>query len=269
MQELKTAKSAIFLTLTYNDENIPIYNTITKQSIRVSGIDCKIISYDVENVQERISEVYKDDVQKFIKKLRKRNSQVCKDQIRYYLVNEYGEHTGRPHFHAIMFNIHNGLLSEIESIWGYGNIKIGDVNQSSIHYCTKYMLVPEGENKGFALMSRRPFLGDTYLTINQTKYHKYNNQSYVSHYEGQKISMPRVYKDRIFPKEIEENGEKKKIQNIYRQVAGKKALDKHKEELQKREKKYKEKNLDYNTLERLSDKNKYRKMVKQSKSKKV
>jgi len=60
-----------FITLTYNDENLPKTQTLVLE-----------------------------DVQKFWKRLRKHFKT---KQIRYYLAGEYGELTLRPHYHACVF----------------------------------------------------------------------------------------------------------------------------------------------------------------------
>jgi len=188
MQELKNSYSAYFLTLTYDDEHVPIgeYNAT----------------------------LHKKDVQDFLKRLRKKqdyiltNSEIMlkttfKQKIRYYLVGEYGAKTLRPHYHTIIFNIIPQVINEIEKIWKNGHIAIGTVTQSSIHYTTKYMINKEmtvpGTEKPFALMSRRPGIGAGYLD-SHSKYHKESQVDYVRS-NGYIQKMPRYYKYKIFTKD--------------------------------------------------------------------
>lgn len=87
MLELKYHDSAYFVTLTYNDEHAPV-------------------SYYVDDsTGEAFTSLTlrKRDFQLFIKRLRKAFPE---DKIRYFASGEYGEHTMRPHYHAILFGLH-------------------------------------------------------------------------------------------------------------------------------------------------------------------
>lgn len=183
MQELKTAQSAIFLTLTYNDDSL------------------------IYNIEQRKPELWLKDTQDFMKRLRKHNAKFNKNSIRYYTIGEYGENTCRPHYHSIMFNLSIDTTSKIEEIWKKGQIKIGAVTQASIHYTTKHqiatMLQIKGLKEPFSTMSRRPALGSNYLTSAIKKYHKQTNNSQVSFLSGIKIPMPRIYRDMIWKVKIQ------------------------------------------------------------------
>lgn len=160
LQELKVSSSAYFVTLTYNDENV--------------------------------KDVNKRDIQLFLKKLRKQQ----KEKIRYYIVAEYGEKTNRPHYHGIFFNLE---LSKnvIENIWNQGLIHIGNVSSASINYVTKYMLKKSGvkKEKCFSLCSIG--IGKNYLNDNYS-YHKNQKRFYTVLEGGEKINLPRYYKEKIF-----------------------------------------------------------------------
>lgn len=111
MQEEKISESARFLTLTYATEHVPIT--------------------DKGNLTLR-----KADVQKFLKRLRKRQSGNNVSNIKYYAVGEYGGRTKRPHYHIIMFN---AKLELIQPSWDLGSIFYGDVTGASVGYTLKYM----------------------------------------------------------------------------------------------------------------------------------
>lgn len=206
MQELKISESSHFITLTYSDENLPIFNCT--DGVMVSG-DSLLSNIDIETV----SPFETKTIQNFIKRLRKENNKHTKAQIRYYLVGEKGEKFKRPHYHAIMFNIHPKTLVKLDMIWALGFVKIGDVNQASIHYCTKYML-NIGEER-YCLMSRRPFLGSNYLNGKSKQYHR-NTEPNKVHFESNKSTqMPRIFKEKIFSKPERENlGLKQKQEKI-------------------------------------------------------
>lgn len=170
MEEYKRSKSAAFITLTYHPKYVPD-----------QGVD-------------------KKHFQKFMKRLRKKSG----DRLRYYAVGEYGTKTGRPHYHAIIFNYY-GNENFLQSVWPYGIVHIGKVNQASIMYTTKYIIqsqVPMDKklNKPFALMSRGYGLGLWYLTDEMLHWHRSGKRSYTCIY-GIKGRLPRYYKNKIWPDE--------------------------------------------------------------------
>lgn len=140
----------------------------------------------------------KRDLVLFIKKIRKFYKNF---EIRYYAVGEYGSRTKRPHYHIIMFNISKNDAEIILEKWHYGNVDIGEVNPSSIHYIAKYHVnrgnSPCGCEKSFAIMSKG--IGSEYIE-KMKSFHKgkiYN--SYLPVYSF-KHRMPRYYKEKLYTK---------------------------------------------------------------------
>lgn len=179
--ELKQSITAIFLTLTYSDENLPENNTLVKK-----------------------------DLQNFFKRLRKENRKHSDKQIRYYAVGEYGTQTKRPHYHIILFNVSKQSEKKMEKLWTFGHSKIGQVTDASIHYTTKYHINTKNEKiedkeKEFSLMSKRPPIGHNYLQKN-SQWHIENDAFYVIN-NGFKQRLPRYYRDKIFPDRVDQNGE--------------------------------------------------------------
>jgi hypothetical protein len=186
-QELQNSETAAFYTLTYEDIYLPL-----KESPPLSG------SYAPTLVKE--------DVQLFIKRLRshlQRKKRKGKYNhldrswelpLRYFAVGEYGDQNGRPHYHALIFNIpYEEQVIGVKDKWAKGNIHVGDVNEASIHYCTKYMLKDENDMR--ALMSRRPGIGANYLENKEVKKWHESGNDYVS-YNGFPMAVPRYYKQR-------------------------------------------------------------------------
>ena len=173
-QEMKTSKTAMFLTLTYSTEFIPINS----------------------NHQFTLD---KHQVQCFIKRLRKINQ----DKIKYYLCGEYGSKTNRPHYHIILFN---AQIETIQKEWKYGNVHYGELNMATITYTLKYLnkVIKTGTYENdtrqpeFQLMSKR--LGISYLTKQKVQYHKNDlkNRFAIALEDGKKIAMPRYFKDKIY-----------------------------------------------------------------------
>ncbi len=116
MHEYSTSHSASFITLTYEDENLPL---IEHQSMMFPTLEPAHIT-------------------NFIKQLRK----TSKSKLKYFLCGEYGSAGGRPHYHAIVFNYPVRSPSprrEISDIWRYGSSHIGTVTYESCRYVAGYV----------------------------------------------------------------------------------------------------------------------------------
>lgn len=170
MLELETSKKAIFVTLTYNNDNLPV---------------CQ---YD-ENGDPLYGTLCKRDCQLWLKRLRKKFEGV---KVRFYLAGEYGETTLRPHYHAIVFGIGLSDLDDLcehgtnevgdryyisptlSQTWSLGFVLVADVSWRTCAYVARYVTkkwtgawsidyairncIPE-----FSLMSRKPGIGAEYL----------------------------------------------------------------------------------------------------------
>lgn len=143
------------------------------------------------------SQLVKEDLQKWFKRVRKK----CK--FRYYAVGEYGSETYRPHYHILIF----GTVPEdvIRRTWTKGQVHIGRVTMASCGYCTKYVInskeskMREGRTPPFQIMSRKPGLGNAYLTPEMIAWHKADRRNYMD-IQGEKRHLPRYYKEKIFSK---------------------------------------------------------------------
>ena len=178
-QEFKLAQSAHFLTLTYDTEFIPIN----------------------EHLELTLQ---KSDLQKLFKRIRKENPE---SQLKYFACGEYGTKTGRPHYHAIVFN---ETVQAFEKAWTdvhtgkpRGAIHRGDVEPASIYYTLKYMLKSQmrdevKKQKEFQLMSKG--LGKNYLTDQSEAWHKADlaKRYYLPVPGNVKCPMPRYYKDMLY-----------------------------------------------------------------------
>jgi hypothetical protein len=184
--------------------------------------------------------VHKEHVQKFLKRLRK----AFKQKIRYFLIGEYGSvcrhgldisrvkcplcNTGRPHYHAILFNcsfddlreyqVQDGVSrytsEKLESIWKYGNVDVAPMSFEAAAYVARYSLKKvtgpqsyehymaydlDGQitflTPEFSLMSRRPGIGKEWFD----KYHTdlYPRDTVPVPGLGTIRGMPRYY-DKLF-----------------------------------------------------------------------
>lgn len=179
LQEMKEAKSARFITLTYNEENLP-YVAKYGKDINYKKVDTiwelpeEIGGHKAHYVEPTLR---KEDLTGFIKRLRARimddrdkneywykmklsdeNKLKWSPTVRYFAAAEYGKRgTERPHYHVILYNvplkyykadlIHREEYSPIlEELWGKGHIDIQDVTRKSAHYVAKYTIKSIFEN---------------------------------------------------------------------------------------------------------------------------
>lgn len=200
VQEGKVSRSAHFLTLTYDTQNVPR----TKANFKT---------------------LVKRDLQLFFKRLRKAHG-VHAVGLKYYAVGEYGTNSWRPHYHVILFNASlDVLIGKLDATqvrqknlvldgktpfqcasWYAGHITIGKVTGASIGYTLKYITkdkrVPLHKNDDrcpeFSLMSKG--LGATYLNPKMIKWHMADmeNRMYVNVEGDKKAAMPRYYKNMLY-----------------------------------------------------------------------
>lgn len=181
-EETKAARSAFFVTLTYDENNLPMLAKGTE----VQGI------------------LIKAHVQKFIKRVRK---EVADVKLRYFAVGEYGGKGGRPHYHLILFGLPCVSLSQclqlVERHWRKGFCYVEWVTPQNIKYLCKYMnklderpwffppfrLMSQGIGRAFV---DNPKIWKWYQKLPKLYYH---DGEYRKH-------LPRYYYDKFYPKEI-------------------------------------------------------------------
>ncbi len=116
MHEYSTSFAATFVTLTYEDEYLPM----------------------IENEGMLYPSLEPAHLTNFIKSLR----QTTKNKIKYFASGEYGDETHRPHYHIILFNYpvrSSAPRREIDDIWNYGSTHSGTVTYESCRYVAGYV----------------------------------------------------------------------------------------------------------------------------------
>lgn len=127
MHERQMHSDACFVTLTYNDNNLPKHGTLNHE-----------------------------DFQKFIKRLRQWAHRNKQPPIRYYMCGEYGEQKNRPHYHAAIFGLafrhdsypwkkgEGGFMTfrspTLEKLWTLGDSNIGELTFESAGYIARYIM---------------------------------------------------------------------------------------------------------------------------------
>lgn len=213
MIEDKYAKSGYFVTLTYDNDNIPLtakgYMTLDRPG-------------------KKPGQKYADlsHIQKFMRRIRFAQFGRSKGDLKYYMCGEYGGISYRPHYHVIFFNLdvkyligsRDAKFTQMRFLeldgkvpyecpsWEYGHITVGCVNQASVGYVLKYMSkpkrIPFHENddrvKEYSTMSKG--IGLAYLTPGAVKWHRsdLNSRMYLNVADGIKTAMPRYYKLKLY-----------------------------------------------------------------------
>lgn len=194
MQESKEHKSNYFITLTYNDDNLPLNGSLVK-----------------------------DEISKFNKKLKVYlNRKGLKSDFRFYGVGEYGSKGLRPHYHVIYFGLElddlefystteNGDIlytsKFLESVWSNGFVTIGEVTPQSAAYVARYTekkkLLTKEEKKlfldagfvpEFSCQSMRPGIGANFYQKSVVSFLK---GCYTFNVKGTSFQLPKYYRDKL------------------------------------------------------------------------
>lgn len=189
-QEARRSSSVSFLTLTYDDQHLPIS-------------------------KNNFYTLRKKDFQLFMKNLR---HLAPTNKIKYYACGEYGseQHTVRPHYHAVLFNLPHSIINSphlVANAWGRGisQLEYPRNTDMTTSYVTGYITKSTFEKESdyddrepeFSLMSKK--MGLNYLTPQMIKYFRDRKIFTIVKENGELISMPRYYKNKIFsPQELKE-----------------------------------------------------------------
>lgn len=191
VHEKRMHRDSAFLTLTYDDKNLPEGNSL---SVR--------------------------DLQLFMKRLRFKYGKY----IRFYACGEYGETTRRPHYHVLLLNMTFPDLKQwkvtrsgstlyvsksLGELWNVGHSYVGDVTFSSAayvaRYCTKKIVGAAadahyaGRAPEFSTMSRRPGIGMEWIE-------KYGDEAYAHDSaiaDGKEVPLTRFYDTKMSAREPE------------------------------------------------------------------
>lgn len=148
------------------------------------------------------SKLKKRDIQLFLKRLRS-----YEIDLRYFIVGEYGDEKGRPHWHCLFFSDKPIPFNLIAKAWrgGYsqeggnisGWIRFEPIKSPrSIRYTVKYMYKYVGNDQKFEfLVSKNPAIGKSFLNKQILFLTKKSVDFTV---DGRKVAMPRYYKRKFF-----------------------------------------------------------------------
>lgn len=195
MLEAATTSNNWFLTLTYDDEHLP------KNS-------------------KGYPTLVKTDVKKFMKDLREYwFYHYGITGIRFFAAGEYGDTSGRPHYHINMFNLpiqdaeflfqkNNKPYFDskiIDKIWNKGFVVIGELNWDTAAYVARYVVKKaKGATSSvyqeldiqpeFCQMSTHPGIARMYYDANKDTIYKYDKITVP----GGKRVRPSHYYDKLY-----------------------------------------------------------------------
>lgn len=174
--------AASFVTLTYNEENIPDAGTLVPR-----------------------------DLQLWLKRFRK-----SVGPGRFFAVGEYGDQSWRPHYHVALYGYGREYGNCISQTWGKGYVDVGDLTPHSAcyiaGYTTKKMTSKDdprlqyGLHPEFARMSLRPGIGAPAIASIATALRSRAGERYINdngdvpsvlRNEGREIPIGRYLRGRL------------------------------------------------------------------------
>lgn len=183
VQELSFWESSSFLTLTYDDENLPENGSLVKS-----------------------------DLQKYFKRVRRT---LGERKIKYFACGEYGDRFSRPHYHAIVFGINQAEKFIVEQ-WRKGFVKTGTVTYNSARYVAGYiqkklngkMAKEEYGDRQSPFQLQSGGIGKRFVEGNEE--YLINNLGFTV--DGVKHKLPRYYRKLLGDKITEERLEQRMIE---------------------------------------------------------
>lgn len=193
MTEAKKHEHNYFVTLTYNEENLPIAAS--------AEYDGRIF----ENPGDWTGTLLPEDMTRFINSLRKKLERQGHKGMKYYYCGEYCPTSGRPHYHIILLNCPLNIenfhdftqektthklhwrSTDLEELWNKGFIDVSEVNFASAAYVARYCMkklskevdktsyYEQGKLPEFVRMSRRPGIGAEYFRENLENIYKFDS----------------------------------------------------------------------------------------------
>ncbi len=208
MLELGYHEQSWFVTLTYDDANLPIAESVNQETGEIA----------------ETATLYKRDVQLFMKRLRKYYK--YDNPIRYFIAGEYGSQTYRPHYHAIIFGLklddltlykqsaegYNYYNSQfMNKCWKKGHVVIGKVNWDTCAYTARYIMKKQygvaaklyekyNIQPEFTTMSLKPAIGRSYFDekVAESGIDICSSDIWLSTPDGGRRIKPPKYYDRLF-----------------------------------------------------------------------
>ena len=203
MLELPYHESSYFVTLTYNNDNLPFHTELDDYGNYIN-----------------VSTLVKKDLQDFLKRLRKNYK--YGNHLKYYACGEYGDNTSRSHYHLIIFGLKlddlkfykssrmgfNYYTSEfLNKVWNKGFVVVANVSWETCAYVSRYVMKKKlGKESAFydeydiepefTCMSLKPAIGYEYFKEHKDKIYETDSIS-ISTSKGGLTTKPPKYFDNL------------------------------------------------------------------------
>ena len=195
LHETKFHTKSCFLTLTYDDNHVPIDGSLNKSHLRT-----------------------------FFKDLRSRMSYYGKEKIKFFAVGEYGDQKGRPHYHACLYGPFDVFSDDperteeepsrsgdrqfshldISATWPHGRHRFSDLSFESAAYVARYCLKKvSGISKAYHYGDRVPEFQSQSNGLGKGHFEAWQSDIYPADHvvlPGRGAFMPPPYYDRLLEK---------------------------------------------------------------------
>lgn len=220
-EQMRDSFSAYFVTLTYDEENVPWSN----YQMTANERDHKMFLKELKKWESpKYLKKYRDDIS--MEELNRKKQGIKTTEIylqedgnigqrrkklEYYGVIEYGDITRRPHYHYILYNVVD--IRNIEKAWQKGRIQVDECNVNTIDYVLKYMLKEPGEKVYEERCPEKSFvskgMGRFALNGELVRHIKTPQGNMVVNTRGHKVALPRYYRKKYL------TDDEAKAKNLY------------------------------------------------------
>lgn len=204
-EELRRSFSAYFITLTFEGQIVDLpwvdYHKEFIKNLKFLEDDKQLakreeISYE-ELQRQRNNVSHMEETWD-----KEGNKSLQRAKLRYYGTIEFGDKTGRPHFHYILYNVID--RSNIALAWGRGIVHIDEANVNTIDYTLKYMMKDHDGQKNRERSWMSKGLGLHALTDEQKRHIQAPEANNVINTRGRKVGLPRYYRKKFLSEEQNE-----------------------------------------------------------------
>lgn len=227
--ESKTCEHAYMLTLTYDDDHLPMI------------MPNKDFPVEVPTLWTR--DQFKDWMKNFRRQVEYHYGITG---LRFFMCAEYGSKFHRPHYHVILFNFPFPDLVKwkvtkagsqlyrspfLEKVWKYGFSSVGEVNPECCAYVARYVLKKQknpffydGRVQEWTNMSRSDAIGREYYELHKNEIFKTDSMPIKFSHKNVLTLKPPSYYDKLYDLEYPEK--MKEIKETRQTVARASLVDK-------------------------------------------
>ena len=155
---------------------------------------------------DSMMERFRDDPNKAVRLFLDRMRKNVGNGIKHFIIGEYGEKTGRFHYHGILFGVpRNFDVNQVEKLWKYGFVYLGWCNERTIHYITKYITKVD-YNKNHKKANKQDIpriivshgIGSSFVDYARNEPMKKDLKPFLITGKGAKIPLPRYVKAKLY-----------------------------------------------------------------------